>query len=59
MRSERTSGCYPVVGVKATLYDGSYHPVDSSEMAFKMATILDIQKGLWMHPQFFLSQSYP
>lgn len=36
---------YPVVGVKAVLYDGSYHPVDSSEMAFKMATILAFKKG--------------
>ena len=36
---------YPVVGVKATLYDGSYHPVDSSEMAFKMATVLAFKKG--------------
>ena len=36
---------YPVVGVKATLYDGSYHPVDSSEMAFKMATIQAFKKG--------------
>lgn len=31
---------YPVVGIKATLVDGSYHPVDSSEMAFKMATTM-------------------
>ncbi len=36
---------YPVVGVKATLYDGSYHPVDSSEMAFKTASIQAFKKG--------------
>ena len=36
---------YPVVGVKAVLYDGSYHPVDSSEMAFKLATIQAFKKG--------------
>ncbi len=37
---------YPVVGIKATLIDGSYHPVDSSENAFKMATILAFKKGI-------------
>jgi elongation factor G len=37
---------YPVVGLKATLYDGSYHPVDSSEMAFKMAAHKAYIKGL-------------
>ena len=37
---------YPVVGVKAVLYDGSYHPVDSSEMAFKTATIQAFKKGV-------------
>ena len=36
---------YPVVGVKATLYDGSYHPVDSSEMAFKTAAMQAFKKG--------------
>ena len=42
---------YPVVGVKAVLYDGSYHPVDSSEMAFKMATIQAFKKGfIEAHP---------
>lgn len=42
---------YPVVGVKAVLYDGSYHPVDSSEMAFKMATVQAFKKGFMeAHP---------
>jgi elongation factor G len=36
---------YPVVGIKATLVDGSYHPVDSSEMAFRLATILAFKQG--------------
>lgn len=37
---------YPVVGLKATLHDGSYHPVDSSEMAFKVAASLAFKKGI-------------
>lgn len=37
---------YPVVGLKATLVDGSYHPVDSSEMAFKTAAAVAYKAGL-------------
>ncbi len=37
---------YPVTGIKAVLYDGSYHPVDSSEMAFKIATQQAFKKGI-------------
>ena len=36
---------YPVVGVKATLYDGSYHDVDSDELSFKMAGSMAFKKG--------------
>ncbi|HPZ43818.1 MAG TPA: elongation factor G [Bacillota bacterium] len=36
---------YPTTGVKATLYDGSYHTVDSSELAFKIAASLAFKKG--------------
>lgn len=37
---------YPVIRLKATLHDGSFHPVDSSEMAFKIAASLSYKKGL-------------
>ncbi|MCI8514749.1 MAG: elongation factor G [Lachnospiraceae bacterium] len=37
---------YPVVGIKATLMDGKYHPVDSNEMAFKMASIKAFKEGV-------------
>ena len=37
---------FPVINIKATLYDGSYHDVDSSEMAFKMAASLAFKKGM-------------
>lgn len=36
---------YPMVGLRAKLYDGSYHPVDSSEMAFKTAARIAFKKG--------------
>lgn len=37
---------YPMVGIKANLYDGSYHPVDSSEMSFKTAASLAFKDGI-------------
>ena len=59
---------YPVIGLKATLYDGSYHAVDSSEMAFKMATTMAYKKGLEManpillepimHVEIFIPEEY-
>lgn len=39
-------GGFPVIGMRATLYDGSYHPVDSSEMAFKVASSIAYKKGM-------------
>lgn len=59
---------YPVIRLKATLYDGSYHPVDSSEMAFKVASSLAYKKGLElakpiilepiMHVEVFIPDEY-
>lgn len=37
---------YPMIGVKATLYDGSYHDVDSSELAFNLAGVLAVKAGI-------------
>ena len=49
LRESMTKGVlagYPVVNLKAVLVDGSFHPVDSSEMAFKVAASLAYKKGL-------------
>ncbi len=49
LRESATKGVlagYPVVGLKATLVDGSYHPVDSSEMAFKTAASIAYKEGI-------------
>lgn len=59
---------YPVIRLRATLHDGSYHPVDSSEMAFKVASSLAYKKGLElakpiilepiMHVEVFIPDEY-
>ena len=43
---------YPVTNIKAVLYDGSYHDVDSSEMAFKTAASIAFKKGTYFIPTF-------
>ncbi len=45
-RQEGVLGGYPVVDMKVTVYDGSVHPVDSSDMAFKIAAAQALKKGL-------------
>jgi elongation factor G len=39
---------FPIVDIKVTLYDGSYHDVDSSEMAFKIAGSMGLKEGMQM-----------
>jgi len=48
IEEQMQNGClagYPLLGIKATLYDGSYHEVDSNEMAFKIAGSMALKKG--------------
>jgi len=49
---------YPVVDVKVTLYDGSYHPVDSSDIAFKIAGSMAFKKGFKEADPFLLEPIY-
>nr|PZN05354.1 MAG: elongation factor G [Bacillota bacterium] len=49
---------YPVVGFKAVLYDGSFHPVDSSELAFKIAASMAFKKGITQAKPVLLEPIY-
>lgn len=49
---------YPVTGVRFTLYDGSFHPVDSDEMSFKMAASLAYKKGMLQAKPVLLEPIY-
>jgi elongation factor G len=51
---EGTLSGSPVVDIKATLYDGSFHPVDSSEMAFKIAASMGFKKAMDMAKPFIM-----
>jgi elongation factor G len=44
--SEGALAGYPVIDFKATLYDGSFHPVDSNEMSFRIAASMATKKGI-------------
>lgn len=46
-----------MIHVKVTLEDGSYHPVDSSEMAFKVAAALALKRACQKHSRLFWNQS--
>ena len=49
---------YPMVDIKVTLYDGSYHTVDSSELAFKLAARLSLRKGVMQAKPVLLEPIY-
>jgi elongation factor G len=53
MQSGLVAGC-PLVDIKATLYDGSYHEVDSSDLAFKMAGSMALRDGVAKAKPVFL-----